>query len=1353
MTPRTPQPGPTAQDHHLSRLAARAHRRAVRRRRTKRVLVGGALLLVVGLTVAYLVRGPLTRRVALATLEETFGYRAACGRAELITRDRVRLPDLVLRAPGIEGPAGRVLEAKGIELVVDWARAVFDPEGAVSSVRLIEPVVRASIDVDTGVLNLGGVGREETDLPDSLPPIVVEGAEIVFGEHGDGWFAPLDRIRVNGVLAPQPDRTGVYALALRELVDDRDPAVLAGDLDLGAGKGELRLERVDFSALHDRSVAPPVETLLRKLRIDGLLPLAELRFAADGSFQASLALDGVDVRLPVPVLNPDAAGVGGAGPLEMDGVSGTLTLDQHGLRATLNGLFEDIDARVSIRTEGYSAASDVTAEVVVAEYHLRPDAAFLPYAPALAAELVERFSGPRATISGRVRVGRSGGEPEVSGLFVWEDGRVAFEEFPYPVTDISGRLTFDTSSVTVSALRGRGPSGAEISATVRASPPGESARIEAHVTATGVPIDDHLITALPAAHRRVIRGLLDESVLSPPAAERLALEDPAFVPGGDVRLEMEFTKGEGSSTPWRWGVTATSDALAVVPRSVPYPLRADAFRLELTHETAHAELGGLSGPTGLAGSASVDLPLTDGGPAVIGLDLGRVPLDELSLGALEPVAPAVAVRLERLGVAGEVSVRGEIEEPAAGEFIPDVRVALDAVSLGPVDEGRRGLRDLTGEIELSAGGVRASGIRGSADGAPLTLRGSSDASGSAWEIEATSPAGMLTPRLARLGDLLFDAGPESADGLGAFVTEWAPAGAVDAKLNVAGRPGEPVRWHAELGGLDSLSAEIRGRRLTLRDSTGTVGIDSRDGLLRARAVSARVVSPEGDSVALEAHGTYRFRGEEPADVVLRAKNLPLESPLTRRAVALFADERTLEAVEDADPAGLVDAELEVTAARAEPPVVRIELAPRSLEITQGGERVRFTHTGGRVVLGPGGAEFDALNLAAAGWEVSVRGAQPDGTEAAFNGEITLTASRVTPGLLAALPDEARGVISAIGLTIGDAGELRLRAQAPTGDAPARLELEFEDAGFEIGVPIDGADGRLELERDPGSGLVHGVLTLDVLRAARIPMTAGVAELTWDPGARTLTLPQLRARCRGGAVSGRARLAPAEGSQGQRAYFVDARAADVPLAWVLAHTAGDGAGAEDERGLIAGRLTLRGELGPRAGPRRGRGTFTVSRGEVVRFPLLTPALELVNLQAPVGEELDDAAIEFSLLGPRLTFDRLSVQSRSIVMSATGWADVTDGSLEIEIRSRGRRRWPVVSDLIDAFRHELVRTRVTGTLADPRYELMQLPNAGRVLLGVAFPGAGGRGAPEGPPPAPPRIKHVFSVLEPIDESSRE
>ncbi len=311
-------------------------------------------------------------------------------------------------------------------------------------------------------------------------------------------------------------------------------------------------------------------------------------------------------------------------------------------------------------------------------------------------------------------------------------------------------------------------------------------------------------------------------------------------------------------------------------------------------------------------------------------------------------------------------------------------------------------------------------------------------------------------------------------------------------------------------------------------------------------------------------------------------------------------------------------------------------------------------------------------------------------------------------------------------------------------------IGFTRASFSLGVPIDRAAGTLTVRRG-AEGVVSGELVLEAFRAERVPMTRGSASFVWRPGIGRLDVPVLSAACAGGTVRGQARLAPSVGVAGGEEYLLDVRCADVPLAWVIERPE-EGAGSLEgysERGLIAGRLTVRGGLGDSGERRVGRGTFTITGGEVLRLPLMTPVFELVNLQPPVGEELDDAAIEFGITGDRLVFDRLFVQSGSIVMSASGEADLGAGTLDLAVRSSGRKRLPVVSDLMDALRHELVVTRITGAIGNPEYSLVQLPNAGRVLLGVLAPGAGGRADREAAPARPAMAEHVLSTLEPIDE----
>ncbi len=195
-------------------LAQRAHRKAVRRRWVRRLILGGALLLVVTAAGVYAGRGPLTRAVALSRLESALGYEATCASAELLPNGRVSLPGLELRASGIEGEAGVVVSASRVELAVDWLRAVFAPSSAVISVRLIDPVVRVSVDVDDGTLNLGLAGSGGGVLPAELPPVSVENATLVFGEHGDGWFSPLNSIAITGAMRPDRDVAGVYEVNL-----------------------------------------------------------------------------------------------------------------------------------------------------------------------------------------------------------------------------------------------------------------------------------------------------------------------------------------------------------------------------------------------------------------------------------------------------------------------------------------------------------------------------------------------------------------------------------------------------------------------------------------------------------------------------------------------------------------------------------------------------------------------------------------------------------------------------------------------------------------------------------------------------------------------------------------------------------------------------------------------------------------------------------------------------------------------------------------------------------------------------------------------------------------------------------
>jgi len=1201
------------------------------------------------------------------------------------------------------------------------------------------------------------VGGGGASLPDSLPPVRVEGARLIFGEHGVDpggapWFSPLQEIALTGALEPSPGESGVYELGLVEDAPaGRSPAELRGDLDLRRGSGRLALRDVDFGTLRVEDATPAVETLLRRLRIDGRLPEAALRFERDGSFQVTADLAGVDVLAPAPVLNPEAAGAGDQ-RLRLSEVSGELRLDPEGLHANLEGYFEDLDARVLIDTTGYGAGADLTVQMIIGEYRLGPTPGLLPFAPELAAEFVQRFSGPEALISGRVTVSRSGGEATANGLFSWSEGRVAFQGFPYPIEDISGRLLFDDEGVYVTDLRGRGPTGASITAEVVAIPPGDDAEIGAKIQATSVPVDEHLLGAIGGAKADALRSLFDASSLPAATAERLARSGAEFRAGGAVDLEIDVEKRGGEFGEWAWDVRAESPELGLAAEALAYPLIAEGFVLTLDRASATAEISSLAGPTGARGSARVGVPL-GGEPGdefrpAVSFEIERAPIDELLFEAIAPRSERLADALRALRASGVLT--GEGEARLGGAIDADSQIRFSGVGLRSPESGRAVASGLEGLIETQ-GGRGTFAARGSGpDGAAIGFNGEFDLESGVWSGEFRAKALRLAPELSEVVGVFSAPAGERFERV---VAERRIEGVVDARLRLEATPDGAIDWALDVDGGDAFALEIGGAFIELRALAGRVSIDSGSDVLRFQDTRATLLD-EGRTVG-EVQVSGELDPEGRARLSIAGESIQLESRVVRAFAAGSDDVASFLA--EADPSGLADLVMTYTVDPGGEPVIEGRLTPRGVELSRNGERLSLVGEGGAVTFGPSGVGVEGLRLEGEGWGVLLDGMMRD---SGFEGEIDLSSQGQSRGLLAALPASVREVAEAIGLEVSEDGELW--ATGGLGGERSEIVLGFLGASCHIGAPIDRADGALTLTRETDDGPLVGSLRLDRFEAATVPMSEGRAALRWDAGSGVLTVPAFSASCAGGVIHGRARAttgAPAGGLGAGREFFVDARCSGVPLVWIINRPELDEPRSTDElpgtrarlsdRGLIAGRLTVRGGVGASGPPRVGRGEFRITGGEVVRLPLLTPVYELVNLQPPVGEELRDAAIEFGLTGDRLVFDRLFVRSDSIVVEAAGDADLSDRSLNLAVRTRGRVRIPFISDLLNALRDELVGVRITGSIGDPRYEVVQLPMTGRVLLGAIAPGAGGSAPPTPPPPRPEMTEHVLSTLEPIDE----
>jgi len=912
-----------------------------------------ALALAVGVGGLYLARGPLTRGLALARLEKALGYDATCEAATLMPSGRVALPGLELRSPGTEGEAGVVLRAERIELEVGWVDAILAPARAVRAVRLVSPTAVVSVDVEDGSLNLGGGGGGGASLPDSLPPVRVENARLVFGEHGrDGgapWFEPLQEIALTGALEPSPGEPGVYDL---ELLEDapagRAPAELRGALDLRAGSGRLDLRNVDFGALRVDAASPPVETLLRRLRVDGRLPEATLRYERDGSFEVLVDLAGVDVLAPAPVLNPEAADAGDP-RLRLSQVSGDLRLDPTGLSANLEGFFEDLDARVIFKTEGFGVSADLSVQMIIAEYRLGPNPGLLPFAPELAAEFVQRFSGPEALISGRVTVERTGGDASASGLFSWSKGRAAFQGFPYPIEGISGRLSFDDGGVYVTDLRGRGPTGADITAEIVAIPPGDDAEIGARIVAKNVPVDEHLLGAIGGERGEALGRLFDAASLPPAAAERLARAGSEFRAGGAVRLEIDVEKRGGEFGEWSWDVRATSPELGLAPDALAYPLTARGFTLTLDRQIAEATLPALEGPTGARGAANATVPLggdEDGGRGAgfrptVGFEIERAPLDDLLLDAIGRRSERLADILRELRASGVISGAGEAR--LGGRLDADASIAFDGVRLRAPESGRLVADGLAGVIEITGDRAALAATGDGPGGAGLSLAGELDFERGAWDLTLDADRLPISEELAETVGV-FSA--EARERLEALRAERTLGGVIDARLTASSGGGgeDGATWELDLGGSDAIALEMGGERLELRGVRGRVTLASGAEGIRFDGASAELLSG-GESVSrrVRLDGVYDPSGE--TRLRIDAEGVRLGA---RGFRALAGRSATIAAfLEGADPSGEADLSLTVLAAAGGEPEIAGRVEPRGVELTRGDERLRVTGGGRR----------------------------------------------------------------------------------------------------------------------------------------------------------------------------------------------------------------------------------------------------------------------------------------------------------------------------------------------------------------------------------------------------------------------
>lgn len=501
----------------------------------------------------------------------------------------------------------------------------------------------------------------------------------------------------------------------------------------------------------------------------------------------------------------------------------------------------------------------------------------------------------------------------------------------------------------------------------------------------------------------------------------------------------------------------------------------------------------------------------------------------------------------------------------------------------------------------------------------------------------------------------------------------------------------------------------------------------------------------------------------PADFIAELNGWRFESPINVPLLERVAGPAAAGKFADLAPAGSVDALLviqsdpSIQSADAHPARLSVSFAPRDLAFTYNRERIILPEVSGRVTLnatsGSGSTVLERgeplvsgvleeVRARSAHWSVFGDGewfaSAQDSGSLNIDVDFTLDAEQLDPPLLAMLPDGARSAISAVDAAFHGPFSLRDGRVRTSLGAPGATDftglLRFADLSFSAGLAVEHVTGTVDLSvTDPGDGRpthFRAHAAAPIMRVMGVNLADVTAELVSGPARGEILLTGLNAKAHGGRLFGTARVISPTGdaqspnqqdpdfpvalppAPAQPSYSFDLTMSGVRLAPVLADFAAAGAAPEGpvgppdpftepdpSRGSIDAWVSLSGVASqPRT--RIGRGSIRIADGDVLSLPVILPLIQLSNFQFPTNDRLGRVTSTFYIAGNTAFFDDISVTSNSVAILGAGTLNLNDFALDMRFNSRSNRRLPLLSDILEALRNELVTTTITGTVQSPK-----------------------------------------------------
>lgn len=677
-----------------------------RRRRWKRwVVIVPVVLLGSGLG---LLQTPAAGWLVEPIVAAQTGMEVRAGSVRVTPLGTVIIANAVLRAPGMDGTPGEVLRADRITARIDWTATLTGSPG-LKSIRLAGPDLRLSQDIDTGVLNAAAFKLFSGDGGGKTPTVVIERGTIELGEHRGAAYTGLRRWSVVGDLeAPDASGVSVFEFAARPATEGMGAAA-SGTLGLTGTIGPdgvaatldgLRLEDWPATIVPSR-----MRDLYARLDLSGqLLPT---RFTVDttGRVTVRMTLDGVDLNLP---FNEEYSLEGSGDLLRMRRTRGTVDFGTDGLAAQISGLIDELRYDVSLDYRGLDREASFDSSFST---RFRLDDSFRPrrFLPQEVIEKINMFESPAADVAATVRVSRPerGAKMAIAGDVALSNGRASYGKFPYPFTNLRGRVSFTQDNLVIERVEGDGPTGATLAASGRFDGLGEDSRVELRIEVRGVPLDDEVMAALNPGRRQLVEALFNPRQYEALIADGLirtpdgrgGRDAPLFVFGGatDVDLVLRRTPERPADNRWTKETSVRLPHAGLVPQHFPLPIVAKGVELRITDEGLSMTGGHYEGLTGGEARVTAELDQRTARPGqdplpVVEIKARGFPVDARMLAAIpgyreapDPEKP-VSLRsiLDNLRVSGLVDCDALIGPRSDGVLGYDIEANFAGASARPV---------------------------------------------------------------------------------------------------------------------------------------------------------------------------------------------------------------------------------------------------------------------------------------------------------------------------------------------------------------------------------------------------------------------------------------------------------------------------------------------------------------------------------------------------------------------------------------------------------------------------------------------------------------------------------------------